>query len=257
METQRQMTDALLMCRAAIESNDAELVSEYQLKIEPDFDEARKTLEKKIDEPKPDPFEDNSNSNVNKGSNGFRTNGFGSSDPFVANGGNTINTRTGFDDSFNAPSGFDSGFDAFGTSGFVQQKDPFGSDAFGASKPIAVTPEVGETKTLKKVLMNKSFFVFVFSLEKTISVVILLLLFMRLLARGKCLALILKNLDHHQGLNLQVQHCLPKNRRFHHQDQRHHVHFRYYKNYINVIWLVSNCILKSIKGTFTTNTTVY
>lgn len=129
METQRQMTDALLMCRAAIDAENAELVSEYQLKIEPDFDEARKTLEKEIEIPKDDPFNDNNSALNNK--NGFATNGF-ESDPFA--GSNTNKAKGGFDDSFN--SGFDAGFDAFGsnnaTSGFGDnaQKDPFGGDAF-------------------------------------------------------------------------------------------------------------------------------
>ncbi|XP_046809921.1 epidermal growth factor receptor substrate 15-like 1 isoform X3 [Lucilia cuprina] len=131
METQRQMTDALLMCRAAIDAENAELVSEYQLKIEPDFDEARKTLEKEIDIAKDDPFNDN-NTALNK-NNGFNTNGF-ESDPFAGNTTKTTTTaKGGFDDSFNT--GFDAGFDAFGSSansgGFGEtQKDPFGGDAF-------------------------------------------------------------------------------------------------------------------------------
>ncbi|KAM7345611.1 epidermal growth factor receptor pathway substrate 15 isoform 2-T6 [Cochliomyia hominivorax] len=133
METQRQMTDALLMCRAAIDAENAELVSEYQLKIEPDFDEARKTLEKEIEIPKDDPFNDNKTA-LNK-NNGFTTNGF-ESDPFASNTTKTNTAKGGFDDSFNT--GFDAGFDAFAsnsntTSGFGDntQKDPFGGDAFG------------------------------------------------------------------------------------------------------------------------------
>uniref|UniRef100_A0A0A1WYN6 Epidermal growth factor receptor substrate 15-like 1 n=1 Tax=Zeugodacus cucurbitae TaxID=28588 RepID=A0A0A1WYN6_ZEUCU len=146
METQRQMTDALLMCRAAISNQDAELVSEYQLKIEPDFNEARQTLEKKIEEPKgDDPFGENSTvESTTKATNGFASNGFGN-DPFTANSGSATIGRSGFDDSFTATSGFgDSGFDGFGSnSGFGQPtKDPFGGDAFGANKPSnAITPE--------------------------------------------------------------------------------------------------------------------
>ncbi|XP_065366917.1 epidermal growth factor receptor substrate 15-like 1 isoform X2 [Calliphora vicina] len=137
METQRQMTDALLLCRAAIEAENTELVSEYQLKIEPDLDEARKTLEKEIGI-NDDPFNDNKTA-LNK-NNGFTTNGF-ESDPFVGNTTKTITTaKGGFDDSFNT--GFDAGFDAFSssntTSGFGEtQKDPFGGDAF-ANKPEPV-----------------------------------------------------------------------------------------------------------------------
>jgi len=66
LETQRQMTDALLICRAAMENQNAELVSEYQLKIEPDFDEARKTLTKQVQLPKDDPFEENNSGAANQ-----------------------------------------------------------------------------------------------------------------------------------------------------------------------------------------------
>ncbi|KRF97865.1 uncharacterized protein Dwil_GK21653, isoform C [Drosophila willistoni] len=143
METQRQMTDALLICRAAMENSNAELVSEYQLKIEPDFDDARKTLEKQIDIPKDDPFDENNSGAANKAT----ANGF-DSDPFGGAAKPTIST--GFDDSFSMSSGFDSGFDAFGQSGtaaggFGQtQRDPFGGDAFGGHKTNAITPEPGK-----------------------------------------------------------------------------------------------------------------
>nr|XP_036223244.1 epidermal growth factor receptor substrate 15-like 1 isoform X3 [Bactrocera oleae] len=146
METQRQMTDALLMCRAAISNQDAELVSEYQLKIEPDFNEARQILEKKIEEPKADdPFGENSTmESATKTTNGFASNGFGN-DPFTANSGITTIGRSGFDDSFTATSGFgESGFDGFGSnSGFSQpSKDPFGGDAFANKPSNAITPEL-------------------------------------------------------------------------------------------------------------------
>ena len=122
METQRQMTDALLLCRAAIESENAELVSEYQLKIEPDFDEARKTLQKEIDI-KDDPFNDNKT--ISNKNNGFTTNGF-ESDPFCGNTTTTITAKGGFDDSFNT--GFDANFDAFSS------PSNFGGDAFASNK---------------------------------------------------------------------------------------------------------------------------
>ncbi|XP_017120182.1 epidermal growth factor receptor substrate 15-like 1 isoform X3 [Drosophila elegans] len=144
LETQRQMTDALLICRAAMESQNAELVSEYQLKIEPDFDEARKTLTKEVQMPKDDPFEENNSGAANQATNGFGT------DPFSGHPASKPSISTGFDDSFNMSSGFDSGFDAFGQSGagsaFGQttQRDPFGSDAFAANKSNAITPEPGK-----------------------------------------------------------------------------------------------------------------
>ncbi|XP_060655421.1 epidermal growth factor receptor substrate 15-like 1 isoform X3 [Drosophila nasuta] len=143
METQRQMTDALLICRAAMENQNAELVSEYQLKIEPDFDDARKTLEKEVEIPKDDPFDENNSGAANKATNGF------DNDPFSGQGSKpTPAIKTGFDDSFNMSSNFDSGFDAFGqsgASGFGQTtRDPFGADAFAANKPSAITPEPGK-----------------------------------------------------------------------------------------------------------------
>ncbi|KAH8413815.1 hypothetical protein KR222_008819 [Zaprionus bogoriensis] len=142
METQRQMTDALLICRAAMENQNAELVSEYQLKIEPDFDDARKTLQKEIEAPKEDPFDENNSGAANRATNGF------DNDPFSGQGNKPIPAISGgFDDSFNN-SGFDSGFDAFGhnnASSFGQtQRDPFGADTFGANKSNAITPEPGK-----------------------------------------------------------------------------------------------------------------
>lgn len=136
LETQRQMTDALLMCRAAIDAENVELVSEYQLKIEPDFDDARKALEKEIEIPKDDPFDDTTTSGHNK-NNGFATNGF-DSDPFT--GSVTVAPaapKGGFDDSFNT--GFDAGFDAFGSSsntGFAA--DAFGGDAFANKTEVSI-----------------------------------------------------------------------------------------------------------------------
>lgn len=47
LEKQRAMNDALILCRAAIEENNPTLVSDYSLKLEPDFREAKQTLEAK------------------------------------------------------------------------------------------------------------------------------------------------------------------------------------------------------------------
>ncbi|XP_017105735.2 epidermal growth factor receptor substrate 15-like 1 isoform X1 [Drosophila bipectinata] len=142
METQRQMTDALLICRAAMDNQNAELVSEYQLKIEPDFEEARLLMAKEIEMPKDDPFDENNRMTAKQENNGFF------SDPFSSQTTNKPAISTGFDDSFSANSGFDSGFDAFGQrasgTGLVQpqQRDPFGSDAFSTKN--AITPEAGK-----------------------------------------------------------------------------------------------------------------
>lgn len=46
-EIQHQMNDALAMCRSAIEANDPQLVSEYSLKIEPEFREFHEALKVK------------------------------------------------------------------------------------------------------------------------------------------------------------------------------------------------------------------
>lgn len=44
IESQRQMNDALTLCKEAIDNNDPSLVYDYSLKLEPDFREARNIL---------------------------------------------------------------------------------------------------------------------------------------------------------------------------------------------------------------------
>ena len=46
-ESQRQMSDALAICKSAIEASDPSLVSDYSLKLEPDFREAKDALHEK------------------------------------------------------------------------------------------------------------------------------------------------------------------------------------------------------------------
>lgn len=46
-ENQRQMNDALTILKAAVEADNPSLVSEYTLKLEPDFREALSILEEK------------------------------------------------------------------------------------------------------------------------------------------------------------------------------------------------------------------
>lgn len=46
-ENQRQMNDALAVCKQAIEANDPAQASYFSLKIEPDFREAKTALEEK------------------------------------------------------------------------------------------------------------------------------------------------------------------------------------------------------------------
>ncbi|KAG4075354.1 hypothetical protein HA402_003145 [Bradysia odoriphaga] len=128
-ESQRQMKDALTMCKSAIETNDVSYVSDYSLKLEPDFREARTVFEVK-EEPKVDPFNEPS-SGAGFGDD-FKSNGF-SSDPFGSSGfDNGFNSRSGFDDSFG--NSFPNRSDAFG----APSSDPFGDKRGGVP---AVTPD--------------------------------------------------------------------------------------------------------------------
>lgn len=129
-ESQRQMKDALTMCKSAIDANDVSYVSDYSLKLEPDFREAKSVFEVR-EEPKVDPF--------NEPSSGFgddfKSNGF-SADPFGSSGfDNGFNSRAGFDDSFG--SSFPNRSDAFGAPASTSS-DPFGDKRGGIP---AVTPD--------------------------------------------------------------------------------------------------------------------
>lgn len=143
-ERQRQLNDALAICKTAIEDNDATLVPDYTLKLEPDLDEAKATLEQKEQPPKSDPF--NNQDTQFKNNNGF------SSDPFKSNGfsssADPFAKKVGFDDSFGGKGGFED--DSFGGN-FNQQpaqhSDPFGAptnDPFGDKKTQSVTPDVSD-----------------------------------------------------------------------------------------------------------------
>lgn len=46
-DNQKQINDALDMCKSAIEASDPSQVSYFALKIEPDFRDAKKALEEK------------------------------------------------------------------------------------------------------------------------------------------------------------------------------------------------------------------
>lgn len=134
-ENQRQMNDALAMCKIAIEESNPSMVSDYSLKLEPDFREIKQSLDEKSE----DAFH-KKNSFDRKDS--FKSNGF-SADPFSNTNGH------GFDDGFSAGGGAVGGFDdSFGGSHFNAKKnDPFASasisaDPFGDKKNQAVTPDV-------------------------------------------------------------------------------------------------------------------
>lgn len=136
-ECQRQMNDALVMCRTAIENNDTTTVSDYSLKIEPEFRDAKQILENRVDkspEKSSDSFHNNKNAAFSTGfdSDPFKSNGF-SSDPFGSSNG--MHSSAGFDDSFGGNSG---GFGAFENKA---KNDPFSStsaaNAFGDAKSPA------------------------------------------------------------------------------------------------------------------------
>ncbi|KAL9692358.1 hypothetical protein quinque_016385 [Culex quinquefasciatus] len=135
-EYQRQMTDALAMFRNAIDTNDPSLVSDYSLKIEPEFREAKQALEEKEVENanKRDPFGDNKAAAAANGFGGVSDGETGFGDDFKTNGFATqfdTNTNNGFQ----SGGGFDDGFaNAFDT----KPRDPFGSGGDHAD-PFAET----------------------------------------------------------------------------------------------------------------------
>ncbi|XP_035913022.1 epidermal growth factor receptor substrate 15-like 1 isoform X2 [Anopheles stephensi] len=146
-EYQRQMTDALSMFRSAIESNDPILVSDYSLKIEPEFREAKQALEEKEVENanKRDPFGDNRANGFGAGEpetgfgDDFKSNGFATQFDVGANGGFHSTAGGGFGDD---------GFGSFGAKTNAGGADPFASagatDPFGERKGSAAEPAKDE-----------------------------------------------------------------------------------------------------------------
>ncbi|XP_053677454.1 epidermal growth factor receptor substrate 15-like 1 [Anopheles nili] len=145
-EYQRQMTDALSMFRSAIDSNDPILVSDYSLKIEPEFREAKLALEEKEVENanKRDPFGDNRSNGFNPEEtetgfgDDFKANGFTTQFDTSSNGGFHHGTTGGFGDE---------GFGAFGAKTNATGADPFASaasDPFGERKGSGVEPSKDE-----------------------------------------------------------------------------------------------------------------
>lgn len=130
-EYQRQMNDALAMFRNAIDTNDPVLVSDYSLKIEPEFREAKQALEEKEVENanKRDPFGDN------------KANGFGANDGETGFGDDF--KTNGFATQFDTSNGFQSGGggfeDGFGSAFDNKPSDPFGTSmgGSGAADPFA------------------------------------------------------------------------------------------------------------------------
>ncbi|XP_055690639.1 epidermal growth factor receptor substrate 15-like 1 isoform X2 [Lutzomyia longipalpis] len=125
-ESQRQMRDALDSCNSAIESGDPDIVSDYYLKLNPDFREVREQMETES-KPKESPPVSTSYSFDNK----FED------DPF----------KPKTDDSWgDHPSGFDDSFDTPFNGQSKGHSDAFG-DAFGGTGNTNSAPTAGsETK---------------------------------------------------------------------------------------------------------------
>lgn len=118
-ETKRQMSDSLVSCKAAIESNDPTLVSDYALNLEPELRDAQKLLEDKAKTPPTEP---------ETKSNGFTTR----FDTDFSNGFSNSDTGFGkFDDGFGAS--------AFGSGGATKAADPFAPAAVDPFAPKAGT----------------------------------------------------------------------------------------------------------------------
>ncbi|KAL7034393.1 hypothetical protein ACKWTF_007946 [Chironomus riparius] len=117
-EVQRQMKDALALCKVAIEENNPVIVSDYSLSIEPEFRDFKKVLKSPEAEKPRDAFGDESSFN----------------DPFKPT--STMAASSGFDDSFdNKTTGFGDD-DSFGN----KWNDPFTSqpthsDPFASNEP--------------------------------------------------------------------------------------------------------------------------
>ena len=103
-EYQRQMEDALLQFKTAIETNDTILVSDYSLKIDPEFKEAKQALEDKAETLAKDTFGESQTNGFGDSSAGFQTD-------FKTNGfATTFESTTGFDDAFGGTA-FSTAFD--------------------------------------------------------------------------------------------------------------------------------------------------
>lgn len=118
-ETKRQMTDSLALCKAAIEQNDPNSISEYSLNLEPELHTAKRLLE---DRPEPTL----SPEKPPEKSNGFKETFNSDStwdDPFGANAA-VQRSQGGFDDSFNST--FETKVDPFApAAGATGGGDPF------------------------------------------------------------------------------------------------------------------------------------
>ncbi|CRK98478.1 CLUMA_CG011835, isoform A, partial [Clunio marinus] len=135
-EIQRQMKDALVLCKAAVEENNATMVSDYSLNIEPEFRDFKKVLLSPEEKAK-DAFNDSqsafndpptgSKSAAFEDSFDNKSAGFGDDDSWHANSWNA---------QANDPFGGGSKPDPFAASNASPAKDS-GKDAFG-SDPFAI-----------------------------------------------------------------------------------------------------------------------
>lgn len=111
-EVQRQMKDALALCKVAIEENNPVVVSDYSLSIEPEFRDYQKVLTTPEQEKPKDAFGDES----------------GFNDAFKP-----VSTNSGFDDSFDNKASAFGDDDSFGN----RWNDPFTSQPVSNNDPFA------------------------------------------------------------------------------------------------------------------------
>ncbi|XP_055700710.1 epidermal growth factor receptor substrate 15-like 1 isoform X2 [Phlebotomus papatasi] len=132
-ESQRQMRDALDSCKTAIETGDPDVVTDYYLKLNPDFREVRESMNTESKPKESPPVSTTTYSFDNK----FED------DPFKPKTTDTWADTSGFDDSFDTPfngqskTHSDAFGDAFGGSGSADTnvtssdtKDKFDEDPF-------------------------------------------------------------------------------------------------------------------------------
>jgi epidermal growth factor receptor substrate 15 len=129
-EIQRQMRDALTVCKAAVEENNASMISDYSLNIEPDFREFKTALLSPEQKKKEGELElEKLEGNLLKISYfpAFNDSQSGFNDPFKPSKPAAVSFEDSFD---NKTTGFGED-DWHGSSWNNKQNDPFG----GSSKP--------------------------------------------------------------------------------------------------------------------------
>ena len=208
-EIQRQMRDALVVCKAAVEENNANLVTDYSLNIEPEFRDFKKLLTTpEVEKPK------DSKQNITQGGHqgshfyflAFNDSQSGYKDSYKTS------QPAAFEDSFNNKAGFDDDSWQGGNSWNTHSHDAFGGnskpDPFGASH---VSPAKDVSLIMSPLLVCSHYNYFsINSLARTLLAAIHSLSFMH---QHKDQAHKLRN-HHHQ-------HCHRRKQSNHHHDPLH------------------------------------